>query len=148
MSLTEDLPVELDVDGPSSPPRANGELVFAEPWESRVFGMTIALYQDGVFTWDEFKDQLIAAVARWEAGHPDGEGYRYYACWFEAIQRVLSDRQILSAAELDNREVELATRPAGHDHDHGHGHDHDDGHDDDGTLGHDHDDGPARSHRR
>jgi nitrile hydratase accessory protein len=135
MSLTEDLPVELDVDGPSSPPRANGELVFAEPWESRVFGLTIALYRDGAFTWDEFKDQLVAAVARWEADHPDGEGYRYYTCWFEAIQRVLSDRQILSAADLDDREVELAARPVGHDHEHHHD-----------DNGHDHE--PDGSHRR
>ena len=89
MSVAEDLPVELDVDGPSSPPRANGELVFSEPWESRVFGITIALHQDGVFAWDEFKERLIAAIARWEAGHPDGEGYRYYACWFDALQALL-----------------------------------------------------------
>jgi nitrile hydratase accessory protein len=125
VSLTEDLPVELDVDGPSSPPRANGELVFTEPWESRVFGITIALHQDGVFAWDDFKEQLIAAIARWEAGHPDGEGYCYYACWFEALQALLRERRILSPVDVDEREVELAARPPGHDHDHDHDHDRD-----------------------
>ena len=30
---------ELDVDGPAAPPRSNGELVFAEPWEGRAFGL-------------------------------------------------------------------------------------------------------------
>ncbi|MFD9651474.1 hypothetical protein [Streptomyces mirabilis] len=27
----------LDIEGPAAPPRSNGELVFAEPWESRAF---------------------------------------------------------------------------------------------------------------
>ena len=121
MSLTDlpspELPVELDVAGPSSPPRSNGELVFAEPWESRAFGLTIALYQDGLFSWDDFKDRLIAAIARWEAAHPDGEGYRYYACWLEALQSLLDDRQILPQDDVQRRAAELAHRPAGHDDD-------------------------------
>ena len=124
MSLVEELPVALDVDGPSAPPRLNGELVFTEPWESRVFGVTIALLQDGRFAWDEFKDQLIAAVDRWEAAHPDLEGYRYYACWFEALQAVLAARGIVPATDLDARAAAYAARPAGHDHGHDHDHDH------------------------
>ncbi len=126
MSLT-DLPVELDVDGRSSPPRANGELVFAEPWESRAFGLTIALYQDGLFSWDDFKDRLIAAIARWEAANPDGDGYRYYACWLEALQTLLDDQQILPEDDVRRRAAELAQRPAGHEHEHSHDHEH--GHD-------------------
>jgi nitrile hydratase accessory protein len=121
------LPVELDVEGPSSPPRSNGELVFAEPWESRAFGVTIALHQDGLFTWDEFKDRLIAAIARWEAEHPDGEGYRYYACWLDALQTLLDERQLLSNADVQRRATELAARPPGHDH--AEAHDHHDDHD-------------------
>ena len=34
---------ELDRDGPAAPPRRNGELVFAAPWERRLFGVTMAL---------------------------------------------------------------------------------------------------------
>ncbi|MFF3919955.1 hypothetical protein ACFYZB_42375 [Streptomyces sp. NPDC001852] len=29
----------LDTEGPAAPPRSNGELLFAEPWESRACGM-------------------------------------------------------------------------------------------------------------
>jgi nitrile hydratase accessory protein len=127
------LPVELDVEGPSSPPRANGELVFAEPWESRAFGVTIALHQDGLFTWDEFRDRLIAAIARWEAAHPDGEGYRYYTCWLDALQTLLDERRILPGVDVQRRATELAARPPGHDHDdhadHDQDHDHDEDHD-------------------
>jgi nitrile hydratase accessory protein len=111
-----DLPVELDVEGPSSPPRSNGELVFAEPWESRAFGVTIALHQDGLFTWDEFKERLIAAIARWEVAHSDGEGYRYYTCWLDALQTLLDERQVLPDADVQRRAADLAARSPGHDH--------------------------------
>jgi hypothetical protein len=35
----------LDIEGPVAPPRSNGELVFAEPWESRAFAAALALYE-------------------------------------------------------------------------------------------------------
>lgn len=50
----------LDIEGPAAPPRSNGELVFAEPWESRAFGMAVTLYDAGVFTWPDFQAALIA----------------------------------------------------------------------------------------
>ena len=37
----------LEIDGPAAPPRDNGELVFAEPWESRAFGLAVTLH-DGL----------------------------------------------------------------------------------------------------
>jgi len=54
----------LDIDGLAAPPRANGELVFAEPWESRAFGMAVTLSEAGVFRWAEFQAALIA---RWRS---------------------------------------------------------------------------------
>ena len=120
---TQELPVELDVVGHAAPPRANGELMFAEPWESRAFGLTLALHQSGRFEWDAFREELIAAIARWEADHPDHDGYRYYVCWLDALQRLLGDRGVVPSDAVDGRAVELAARPAGHDHDHDHEHD-------------------------
>ncbi|GED84200.1 hypothetical protein TNCT6_12850 [Streptomyces sp. 6-11-2] len=43
------------IEGPAAPRRSNGELVFAEPWESRAFGMAVTLYEAGVFGWTEFQ---------------------------------------------------------------------------------------------
>ncbi|MEU0818426.1 nitrile hydratase accessory protein [Streptomyces mirabilis] len=56
----------LDIDGTAAPPRANGELVFSEPWESRAFGMAVALYEASAFTWPQFQSALIARIAAWE----------------------------------------------------------------------------------
>jgi nitrile hydratase accessory protein len=122
----------LDVDGPAAPPRSNGELVFAEPWESRAFGMAVTLADAGAFTWDAFRDRLVARIRAWEDEHGlDDPGFRYYACWLDALEDVLVDRGSLAGSDVAARSTELDARPAGHDHrddEHGHGHAHSHGH--------------------
>jgi nitrile hydratase accessory protein len=95
-------------------------MVFDAPWESRLFGVTLALVEAERFAWSEFQQRLIAAVRRWESEHPDGEGYRYYERWAEALESLLDDLGIVAVEATDARVLALATRPAGHDH-HGHG---------------------------
>jgi len=108
----------LDAKGPAAPPRANGELVFEAPWESRLFGLTVALCDGGAFEWDRFRRLLIEEIAAWEAGHPSGEGYRYYECWLAAFERLMEDLRVLSRGEVDALEERIAARPPGHDHGH------------------------------
>jgi nitrile hydratase accessory protein len=117
----------LDIDGPAAPPRSNGELVFAEPWESRAFGLAMALNAGGVFEWEDFRRQLISAVAEAEREATEEEPYSYYRCWLLALERVLAAGGVVSTEQLLDRAEELDARPAGHDHDHDHdhGHDHD-----------------------
>lgn len=112
-------PPRLDVSGPAAPPRSNGELVFAAPWESRAFGLAMALYEGGLFEWEDFRQQLIDAVARAEAA---GGEFAYYRCWLEALQTLLDVEGVVDRAAVEERAGELAARPAGHDHDHDHGH--------------------------
>jgi nitrile hydratase accessory protein len=115
-----ELPVDLPIAGPTAPPRSNGEMVFDAPWESRLFGVTMALVEADRFAWSEFQQRLVAAVRRWEAEHPDGEGYRYYERWAEALESLLDDLDIVATETTDARVLALAVRPAGADH-HGHG---------------------------
>jgi nitrile hydratase accessory protein len=116
------------VDGPAAPPRSNGELVFAAPWESRAFGLALALHDRGVFEWEDFRRQLIAAVAAWERHHDPDECWSYYRCWLTALETVLATKGVVGSGELATRVRQLAARAPGHDHEHG---DRDDG-------GHDH----------
>jgi len=114
---------ELDLHGPAAPPRSNGELVFAEPWEGRAFGLAMALTERGVVSYDDFRAALIARIAAWEGGqHEPGEPYSYYRCWLQAIEQVLADEDLVGVADVAGRAASYALRPAGHDH--GHDHDH------------------------
>lgn len=117
--------VSLDVEGPAAPPRSNGELVFTEPWESRAFGLALALHDAGAFEWEDFRRQLIAHIDAWERDHPAGEQWNYYRCWLHALEAVVVDTGVLGSGDVLARAETLATRPAGHDHDdHDHRHDH------------------------
>jgi nitrile hydratase accessory protein len=108
----------LAVDGPAAPPRSNGELVFAEPWEGRAFGMAVSLYEAGAFSWEQFQAALIARIAAWEADHPAGECWSYYRCWLGALEDVLAADGTVFADEVTARAHLLADRPAGHGHGH------------------------------
>ena len=118
MSESGDLAHErlLDAEGPAAPPRSNGELVFQAPWESRIFGLTLALHAQGRFEWDEFRECLIEAIARAERELASDERYAYYVCWFEALENLLAARSLCAPEALALRERVLAGRPAGHDH--------------------------------
>jgi nitrile hydratase accessory protein len=106
----------LDADGPAAPPRRNGELVFEAPWESRLFGLTLALARAGVFAWEEFRAALIAEIRAWEAaGHPPAE-WSYYERWRAAFEALLAAKGLLAPPELERRMRAMAARPSGHDH--------------------------------
>ncbi|MBX5490748.1 MAG: nitrile hydratase accessory protein [Chloroflexi bacterium] len=92
-------------------PRRNGELVFEAPWEGRAFGLVVALHEQGYFVWDEFKDRLIAEIARAEAA---GEASTYYERWLAALERLLRDKGLVAAEEVVARAQALATAPADH----------------------------------
>ena len=107
----------LAVEGPDAPPRCNGELVFAAPWESRAFGIAVGLHERGVFEWQEFRELLIDEIRAWERAHPDGDGdYSYYARWLAALERLLARKGLCSEAELEARRSTFGARPPGHDH--------------------------------
>jgi len=114
----------LDIEGPTAPPRANGELVFSEPWESRAFGMAVSLYEAGGFTWPEFRTALVTRIRAWETGPTRDEPWHYYRLWLAALEDLLVSQGTVSADEVTARTRDLAQRPLGHDHRDGHNHTH------------------------
>jgi len=103
----------MDVEGPGAPPRYNGELVFAAPWESRAFARAVALSEAGVFSWRQFQAALIARIAR---QHNTSTDWCYYEHWLGALEDVLASRAAVAGHDVTARATELAQRPAGHDH--------------------------------
>jgi nitrile hydratase accessory protein len=107
----------LDSAGPAAPPRDNGELVFAAPWESRAFGVALALHDAGCIDWEDFRQALVGEIRDWEAAHPSGEGWSYYECWLRSLERVVSRKGLAAVGDWRARQAQLAARAAGHDHD-------------------------------
>jgi nitrile hydratase accessory protein len=87
-----------DLGGVAAVPRRNGELVFDEPWQGRVFGMAVALSEQGRLPWEEFRQALIAEIAAAEAR---GGEFRYYHAWLAAFERVLAARGAVRPDELE-----------------------------------------------
>jgi hypothetical protein len=94
---------ELDTEGPAAPPRANGELAFEHPWESRLFATTMALCEAGVIDYETFRERLIAEIA----ARPDA----YWPSWQDALESLLDQAAVLDPAELVARAAAFAEHP-------------------------------------
>ncbi len=89
-----------DMPGAAALPRKNGELVFDEAWQGRIFGMTVAMSHAAVFEWREFQAQLIAEIARAERA---GEASTYYERWLRAFERLLAEKGLVAPGDLTGR---------------------------------------------
>ena len=86
------------MEGQAAVPRKNGELLFEEPWQGRVFGMAVALHERGRFEWEEFRRALIAQIAAAEA-RPGP--FVYYEIWLRTFEELLAGKGLVTGAELD-----------------------------------------------
>lgn len=91
-----------------APPRSNGEILFARPWEGRAFGMAIALSKQGHYEWEDFRQELIAAIAEWEASHcQDDPQWDYYQRWLLALEHLVLASELITPEELEQRTLKL-----------------------------------------
>jgi nitrile hydratase accessory protein len=95
-----------DMSGATALPRKNGELVFDEAWQGRVFGMTVAMSHEALFAWREFQAQLIAEIAHAER---EGETSSYYERWLDAFERLLVDKGLIEPGALAERTDDFAS---------------------------------------
>lgn len=110
---------ELLLDGELAPPTANGEVVFDEPWQGRVFGMARLLADQGHYSWDEFRAHLIDKIGDWdrsELATDPSVAYRYYDHFLAAFQALLAQKGMLDGSDVEARFKALRARPHGHDH--------------------------------
>ena len=106
------------IDGPelgvAEPPRANGELVFTAPWQSRLFATTMTLRERSLLDWETFRHGLIEEIADHEAGLADPEEYDYWGCWQRALERVLAATELIGSDQLEAVSQAIAERPPDH----------------------------------
>ena len=84
--------------GRAALPRKNGELVFDEPWQGRVFGMAVALHEQGLYDWDEFRRALIVQV---QAAESRPGPFVYYEVWLATFEGLLADKGVVTREELE-----------------------------------------------
>ncbi len=89
---------------PDSPPRSEGKLFFTEDWQRTVFGLALALSKEGHFEWEDFRHNLIHAIAAWEKDACAGEAtWDYYEQYAKALIEILEQRGILERGELERQ---------------------------------------------
>lgn len=93
--------------GTTALPRKNGELIFSEPWEGRVFGMAITLHREGTYPWEEFQTRLIAEINL--TGCKSGPAPDYYEHWLAAFEKLLLDKRTMTRKEFERRIAEFAS---------------------------------------
>jgi nitrile hydratase accessory protein len=87
---------------PDSPPKSDGKLYFSQEWQRTVFGIAMALAKEGHFEWEDFRQNLIKAIAAWEKGACGGETtWDYYERYTQALIQVLEQYRVIAPGELD-----------------------------------------------
>lgn len=76
-------------------PRANGELVFEEPWQGRALGMGVVVLERSGAPWSEFRRHLTTAIAAHQPSESDSHATAYYTCWLDALEALLAARGLL-----------------------------------------------------
>lgn len=104
----------LELEGTAAYPRRNGQPQFAAPWQSRAFGMAMAMNQGGALDWEAFRERLIERIAEAERAADgelaeDGDGSLYYERWMAALTEVLVESGVVGAGELTERIREYRT---------------------------------------
>jgi len=86
------------MEGRAALPRKNGELVFEEPWQGRVFGMAVSLHERGLYEWEEFRQGLITHIAE---GERRAGPFSYYEVWLQTFEALLARKGLVTATELE-----------------------------------------------
>lgn len=73
--------------------------VFREPWEARVFAMTVSAHDAGLFTWPEWT-QALGVEIRAAGSNPEDTGADYYRHWLAAFEKLLAEKGATSAETL------------------------------------------------
>lgn len=95
-----------ELDGSAAVPRKNGELVFQAPWEGRAFGMAVAMSDQQLYAWHDFRDRLVREIAASEAREASSS---YYERWLASLESLVVAQGLVSQEELDARTAEYAS---------------------------------------
>jgi nitrile hydratase accessory protein len=79
---------------------ADGEPVFAEPWEARAYGLALELVEQSGRPWSDFRDRLIEAIG-------ESNDRPYFESWVVALERLAATAGV-TADDLHHERIESA----------------------------------------
>lgn len=84
--------------------------VFEAPWQARAFGLAVALHEEQeLYDWQEFQQRLIDEVDGTDAETmQEAVEETYYEQWLDALERLLTELDVVSPDELGARAAEFA----------------------------------------
>ena len=89
------------LEGATSLPRSNGELVFEAPWQAHIFSIAVALHERGTYELETFRVRLAKMIA--------SEDRPYYESWLAALEQLVLELELAATDELTRRTGEYAT---------------------------------------
>jgi len=76
---------------------------FEEPWQAQAFALAVSLSVAGLFSWQEWSEELGNTVTQaQETGDPD-LGSTYYHYWLNTLERLLSKKEVFDQYVLHQR---------------------------------------------
>ena len=93
--------------------------VFKAPWQAQAFALVVSMQEQGVFSWEEWAEELGVSIAQARAeGDPD-LGNTYYEHWLDALENISTQKGLSSPELLAERKLQMQE-----EHKKLHGHEH------------------------
>ncbi len=102
MNVSIPAAASIALSGDLAWPSRDGEPVFAEPWQGRVFGLAMDVVERSGVGWDAFRQQLIAAITA-DPQRP------YFSSWTVALEQLVVDESLIESAEVDHHRSDAAS---------------------------------------
>ena len=87
------------------PRRDSDRPVFDEAWEAQAFAMVVALHDAKLFSWSEWTAALAREIAADTPTDDREAGDSYYRHWLDALERLVTEKGMASAAALMERKA-------------------------------------------
>ena len=101
MSNHDDLYEQLDRVAPIS--RCADGPIFNEPWQAQAFALTVALHEQGHFSWAEWAACFSSVLEDAKGTSPVESQEGYYLHWLSALEAIVAQKKLTSWASLSSR---------------------------------------------
>ena len=101
MNNHDELYQHLDRVAPIS--RCEDGPIFNEPWQAQAFALTVALHEQGHFSWAEWAACFSVALEEAKGTSPVNSQESYYLHWLAALETIVAQKNLTNQTALSDR---------------------------------------------